>query len=199
MKFLEKPLNETLLNNLIFKIYKKIGWKISECVPKGAYVFISEHTSNWDAFHAFFYYKILDLNGYLAVAEEKTKFLPKWLVKKFRILAIPRNSEGMKILTDEIKKEKKSLYIAPEGTRSLTDGWKPGFHVIARKFNIPIVVVGVDYKNKELLTLGLVNAGNSLEETVERCVNVLNQYPHVLPLHKRNQSPRQVDPKYKKY
>ena len=199
MNFLNKPLNPTLVNNLLFYIYKKIGWKIGEYAHKDAYVFISEHTSNWDAFHGFFYYKLLDLNGYFAIAEEKTKFAPKWLVKKLRILAIPRNSDGMKILINEIKKEKKSLYIAPEGTRSLTPGWKPGFHAIARKFNIPIVIIGLDYKNKELLTLGTTNAGSSLEETVQNCVDILNKYPHVTPLYKKNQSPRQIDPKYKKY
>ena len=198
MKYLNEPVKKTIVNNLIFKLHKIIGWEMGEGPPPGSYIYISEHTSNWDFIHGIFYYKILNLNGYFAIAEEKTKYIPFNICKFFRILPIPRTSSGLKILIDELKKNNASIYIAPEGTRNLTDGWKPGFHVLAKKFKMPIVIVGVGYNIKKHLTLGIVDAGKDVEETIERCKAVLDANSNIAPLHPKKLSPRCLAEKYRK-
>lgn len=40
------------------------------------------------------------------------------------------------------------LAITPEGTRSANPNWKKGFYYIAQGANIPIVLIGIDYKKK---------------------------------------------------
>ena len=41
------------------------------------------------------------------------------------------------------------LVMAPEGTRSLTKGWKSGFYRIAREANVPVALAFVDYARRE--------------------------------------------------
>ena len=41
-----------------------------------------------------------------------------------------------------------TLVMAPEGTRSLTNGWKTGFYWIAMEAKVPIVCAFIDYGTK---------------------------------------------------
>ena len=43
------------------------------------------------------------------------------------------------------------LCITPEGTRSANPNWKKGFYYIAYKAHIPILLFGIDYKNKRII------------------------------------------------
>ena len=40
------------------------------------------------------------------------------------------------------------MAIAPEGTRKKVDSWRTGFYYIAKKANVPIVMITFDFKNK---------------------------------------------------
>ena len=192
MNYIKEPIKKTFINNILFKLHELTGWKIGESPHKKSYIYISEHTSYWDFFHGIFYYVLLDVDGYFVVAEEKIKYIPKKLVNYFRIIGIPRNSAGLSIIANELKKSGKSLYIAPEGTRSLTDGWKPGFHALARKFNMQIAVIGIDYKNKRNICLGVIDHGETAEETTKRCKDLIDSFPDFLPLHLEKRSPMQI-------
>jgi 1-acyl-sn-glycerol-3-phosphate acyltransferase len=44
--------------------------------------------------------------------------------------------------------EKMILAVAPEGTRSAIFPWKTGFLAIAHKANVPVVLIGFDFKEK---------------------------------------------------
>ena len=41
------------------------------------------------------------------------------------------------------------MVLAPEGTRKKVDTWKTGFYYIAKKANVPIVMITFDFKNKK--------------------------------------------------
>lgn len=45
-------------------------------------------------------------------------------------------------------RERLSLAITPEGTRSLTTRWHSGFLNIARQANLPIILAAIDFKRK---------------------------------------------------
>jgi 1-acyl-sn-glycerol-3-phosphate acyltransferase len=48
-------------------------------------------------------------------------------------------------------KEKFRLALSPEGTRKKTDKWKTGFYYIAKGANVPIVLVTLDFGNKQVV------------------------------------------------
>ena len=47
--------------------------------------------------------------------------------------------------------EQFSFALSPEGTRKRVEKLKTGFYFIARKANVPIIMVGLDYKNKSVV------------------------------------------------
>jgi 1-acyl-sn-glycerol-3-phosphate acyltransferase len=47
-------------------------------------------------------------------------------------------------------KEEFRLALSPEGTRKKVDQWKTGFYFIAKGANVPIVMVGLDFENKQI-------------------------------------------------
>ena len=51
------------------------------------------------------------------------------------------------------KHDKLQIALTPEGTRKRVTEWKKGFYYIALKANVPIVLVGLDYKRKAAIFL----------------------------------------------
>lgn len=49
------------------------------------------------------------------------------------------------------EKEEFRLALSPEGTREFTEKWKTGFYYIAKGANVPIVMFGFDFKNKQIV------------------------------------------------
>jgi 1-acyl-sn-glycerol-3-phosphate acyltransferase len=45
------------------------------------------------------------------------------------------------------------IALTPEGTRKRVTDWKKGFYYIALKANVPIVLIGLDYKRKVAIFL----------------------------------------------
>lgn len=57
----------------------------------------------------------------------------------------------------ELFRQKRHLHLAitPEGTRKRNPDWKLGFYYIAKKAGVPILIVALDYKVKEVKILDL--------------------------------------------
>ncbi|NVJ88236.1 MAG: 1-acyl-sn-glycerol-3-phosphate acyltransferase [Flavobacteriaceae bacterium] len=47
-------------------------------------------------------------------------------------------------------KEEFRLGLSPEGTRKKVDKWKTGFYYIAKGANVPVVMAGLDFENKQI-------------------------------------------------
>jgi len=146
-----------LLSKIIFRL---IGWKAKGTFnfPKKCIIIAAPHTSNWDFIIGRFYGYIAEINPkYLAKSE---LFLPI-LGTLFRLngaMPVDRNSKNN--LVDQIVEkfnisDSFMLGIAPEGTRSRVDKWKTGFYHIAYKSNVPILLLALDFKNKEI---GIINS-----------------------------------------
>ena len=43
------------------------------------------------------------------------------------------------------------LALSPEGTRKKVENWKTGFYYIAKKANVPIYSVALDFENKQII------------------------------------------------
>jgi 1-acyl-sn-glycerol-3-phosphate acyltransferase len=59
-------------------------------------------------------------------------------------------------LRNSITAENLVIALSPEGTRKKVDKLRTGFYFIAKKANVPIVMVGLDYSKKELECFGTV-------------------------------------------
>lgn len=130
------------------------GWKVRVTAPDypKAIICVAPHTSNWDF--------IIGKLAYASV-HRKAGFLMKksWfffpLGPIFRAMGgIPVSSgKGNESSVDNLVKlfkerDRLTLAITPEGTRSLTSHWRTGFLNIARMANIPIVLAAIDFKEK---------------------------------------------------
>lgn len=124
-----------------------------EPIPKKVYVVVP-HTSNMD-----FVLGML-VKTYLGIT---TNFLAKhslfwwpvgWFARKLGLLPIDRTKKNGFInqaiaLFDQ--KEKISIGVAAEGTRSHVDKLKSGFYHIARGANVPIILVTFDWANRQVI------------------------------------------------
>lgn len=140
------------LSRLILKL---VGWNVHVSVPDypKAIICVAPHTSNWDF-----------IIGKLAIASvnRKAGFLMKksWfffpLGSVFRAMGgipVSRGGKNNESSVDNLvqlfaSKDRLSLAITPEGTRSLTHQWRTGFINIAHIANVPILLAVIDFKEK---------------------------------------------------
>ena len=140
-------------------IYTKLlGWKIENLQPEvpKCIIAVAPHTSNFDF-----------IIGKLAYASlgRKTQFLMKKEWFFFPVGLIFRAMGGIPVtrskntsMTDTLaaefaKHDKLQIALTPEGTRKRVTEWKRGFYYIALKANVPIVLIGLDYKRKAAIFL----------------------------------------------
>ena len=63
-----------------------------------------------------------------------------------------------------IKRKSFRLCITPEGTRKRVEDWKKGFYYIALKANLPILLYGVDYKDKRIVCKKTIIPSGDIEK-----------------------------------
>lgn len=115
---------------------------------------VAPHTSNWDFFLGV---------AVLFALRIKIKFLGKHtifvpVVKQLLewIGGIPVDRRSAHGVVDQVvdafnSSDKMILAVAPEGTRSPIYPWKTGFLAIAHKAQIPVVLIGFDFKLKRIV------------------------------------------------
>lgn len=135
------------------------GWRTSMVFPYhhlGKYiVIVGPHTSNWDFIIGLAYRNILDMN-YVGFLAKHQLFKPPlgWIFRKLGGIPVDRTSSHN--LVDAVADlfaahERFAIAIAPEGTRKKVHKLKTGFYFIAAKAQVPIVMVGLDYRQKTVL------------------------------------------------
>lgn len=136
-------------------LLKRMGWVINGELPNlDKYIIIvAPHTSNWDF--------VICMTARVAL-KLKIKFLAKHPLFYFPFGILMRSFGGLPVhrdrhenLVDAVielfnQQQKLVLAIAPEGTRSPVKRWKQGFYHIAIGVKVPIVMIGPDYKSKQL-------------------------------------------------
>jgi 1-acyl-sn-glycerol-3-phosphate acyltransferase len=135
-----------------------MGWK-----PKGAFpyhikkyvVIVAPHTSAWDF--------VIGVLFRIALRLENAKYLGKKELFKppfgfiFRGLGgFPVDRSQSSNLVDEVvkifnSKDEFGIALSPEGTRARVDKLKTGFYHIAKQAHVPIIMVGLDFANKQVI------------------------------------------------
>tara|TARA_B100000989_G_C19351314_1_gene389210 strand:- start:146 stop:667 length:522 start_codon:yes stop_codon:yes gene_type:complete len=139
---------------------KVIRWRVVGTLPsEHKYVIIvAPHTSNWDFPLFIFVVSMLKLQPSVLIKHTVFRGPLNWFFRYCGGIPVNRKRGGS--LVDKIKKiyeerEKFSLIITPEGTRSANPNWKLGFHHIARAANVPILMVYVDSTSRTVGIEGL--------------------------------------------
>ncbi|PKH51854.1 acyltransferase [Tenacibaculum sp. Bg11-29] len=133
-----------------------LGWKFKGEFPKELkkYVLIGAPHTSWKDFLVGLFSK--NITGTkLNFVGKKSLFKPPFgfIFKALGGAPIDR-SKSMNVVDAIINvfnsKEEFRLAISPEGTRQFVEKWKTGFYYIATGANVPIVMLGFDFENKQV-------------------------------------------------
>lgn len=148
---------------LLLKLYWKLtGWKIAGTLPKEMkkmILVVAPHTSWKDLF--------VGLAARYELKIDHAHFLGKKELFEGPFGRLFRNLGGIPVdrfskqdnkqsIVDQAvrlfnENENFMLGISPEGTRKRVEKLKTGFYQIAKNANIPIILVGFDFKNKQVV------------------------------------------------
>ena len=149
------------------------GWRYRGEFPNRSKMIIAvaPHTSNWDFFVGLAVKFSLKL---------KIKFLGKHTIFVPLVDKVLRYWGGIPVerskshgVVDQLtqvfsQSEELVLCLSPEGTRKRIDKWKTGFIQIARSANVPILLVGLDYKRKIVEIGPLISVNDDIEEVLRQ-------------------------------
>ena len=144
---------------VIWKMYWRIGgWKIAGSFPyqfKKMVIIVAPHTSWVDLFVGFAARHALKINGAKFLGKQELFVGPLgWILRRLGGTPVDRFSKhGMveQVATLFAVNENFILAMAPEGTRKRVDKLRSGFYHIAKQAQVPIVPVGLDFENKQVL------------------------------------------------
>lgn len=166
-----------MLRYLYRFLLNQMGWKFEgsfEPRPPKFIVIVAPHTSNMDFVIGVMARSVLKLTS--------TKYLGKSQLFKFPHGFIFRALGGYPVdrtkhnnLVDAVvelfnSKDKFSIALAPEGTRSKVDRIKTGFYHIAKKAKVPIYLVGFDYNRKTIVIKEPMMPGEDVVEDFKHII-----------------------------
>ena len=143
-----------------FILINIIGWKIkgnltlSKNKIKKAIIIAAPHTHWLDLFLGILIRGSIGFKSNF-IAKKELFFFPLNIFLKL-IGGVPVNRSKKNNTVNEIvniynNKEEFIISLAPEGTRQKVSKFKTGFYHIAKEANIPIIMITMDYSNKQSL------------------------------------------------
>ena len=143
-----------------------MGWAldVTEAHPDKCIICLAPHTSNWDFIIGQLYARAEGMKANFLMKKEWF-FWPLGPIFR-RLGGIPvwrskHNSMTDNLAQTALQRQTFQLCITPEGTRARTTEWKKGFYYIALKAGIPILLYGIDYRDKLIsCTKTIVPDGN---------------------------------------
>lgn len=156
-----------------FIYFKILGWKLNGFFPKvdKCVVIVVPHTHWVDFFLGLLVRKVVDQEiNYIG---KKDLFKPPfgWFFRWTGGAPVDRSKNSNMVETIvRIFNEKKifRLALAPEGTRKKVEQLKTGFYHIAKKAQVPIVMVAFDFGKKEVKIAEPFHPTDNLEEDFKR-------------------------------
>ncbi|MEZ4516124.1 MAG: 1-acyl-sn-glycerol-3-phosphate acyltransferase [Chloroflexota bacterium] len=178
--------------DFFYGIMRAMGWRIEGVLPDVPKIVLvgAPHTANQD-----FFMSVLTA---LSVGVDM-KFVMKHTAFKGVVGSILRYLGGIGLDRDKTRnfvqqsvdqfnmREQMILALMPEGTRSVTAGWRSGFYYIAHGAGAVLVLITLDYSNK-VMRVGptIVPTGDyasDLPRIQSHYIGVMGKYPErTLPL-----------------
>lgn len=173
----------------LFKLWFKLNsWTFVGKSPKDIKKFIIiviPHTSNTDFFIGIMVRSVLQLYN--------TKFLAKSSLFKppfgfiFRWLGgYPVDRSKNNNLVDAVvdlfnSKESFSIALAPEGTRKKVKKLRMGFYYIAKKANVPIILIGFDFGAKRIVIDDPFYPSDDIENDFKKIITFFSKCKGAIP------------------
>jgi len=183
------PKRKNAFLKFLAKIYFSLfRWNVKGKIPdvEKAVVVVAPHTSNWDFVHLLMFSFLVEVK--VSWFGKHTIFRKPFgrLFKYFGGVPVDRSKHHSfvdKMVEEFEKREKFILALSPEGTRSPVKKWKSGFYYIASRLNIPVVLVGLDYKTKTINFLPPLYFDSSLgkEEALRKVKNLFSTFTAKYP------------------
>lgn len=169
---------------LLLRIYWKLsGWKIRGGFPyqqKKIVLAVGPHTSMFDVMIGFGARNHLNItHARFLGKKELFKGTLGWLLRKLGGTPVDRHSkqgvveQAAALFTAN---ENFLLALAPEGTRAKVKSLRTGFYHIARSAQVPILPVGLDFKNKEVVIGELLYPGNDEQADFKKILSFLSTF-----------------------
>lgn len=132
-----------------------LGWQVKGEFPadKKCVICVAPHTSNWDFFIAIFAVLAMDIKLVWGAKHQIFIWPIKSLLGGLGGMPINRKQAGGVVgqIVNEFKQSESMVFaLAPEGTRHHVPKWKNGFLRIAKEAQVPVYLVHLDYKKKEM-------------------------------------------------
>lgn len=121
-------------------------------VPKAVYI-AAPHTSNWDGIWTLVFKVAAGIDVKFFAKDSLFWFPLGTLLQALGGIPLDRSRADSAVsLAVKMFAAHDSFYfgLAPEGTRSLRDGWKTGFYRMALEANVPVFLGFLDYPSKRV-------------------------------------------------
>lgn len=145
-----------------------LGWKIIGKFPdiKKSIVIFAPHTSYFDALYGKLFLNEIGIT-HIILAKKELFFFPMNILMKL-YGAIPvrgvKDKNAIYCVSHMIEKPQNlHIILSPEGTRKKNIKWNNGFYYISNKTKVPIVVVYLDYKKKEIGIKGVLDSHENIK------------------------------------
>lgn len=157
------------------------GWTIVGGLPDvpKAVVIAAPHTSNWDGLWALTYKVAVGLDVHFFAKKSLFWFPLGTLLRALGGVPLDRSKAKSAVAqaVDMFHSEESFYFaLAPEGTRSLREGWKTGFYRIAADAGVPIYLGMIDYRKKHVGVTERLELSGDVEADLQRCADY---YEHI--------------------
>lgn len=138
-------------------ILSLFGWEViveEKPLPKKFVAAVVPHTSNWDFPLGLLARNVLGVD--IKYVGKDSLFKPPLGFIFYWLGGYPVDRSKRQHFVDSVvdifnQKDEFAIVLAPEGTRKKVDRLKTGFYYIAKKANIPILLVKFDYGHKKVV------------------------------------------------
>lgn len=162
---------------MLQKICSKVlfGWfrfteTVTEPMPDKCIIALAPHTSNWDFIIGNLYSHAKGFHSDFLMKKEWF-FWPMGILMR-ALGGIPVYRSKQMRSTDIIAAQARDaktfrLCITPEGTRKAQPEWKKGFYYIALKAGIPILLYGLDFKERRIVCTKTIIPNGDIEAQMQ--------------------------------
>ena len=166
VKAIEK--RQTFLQGLSQAILAIFGWQIIGLFPdEDKYIIVgAPHTTNWD----FVFMLLLRYAAGINIHFVGKSSLFRWPFGFFmrRLGGIPVDRTSRNKFVEQIidlinRNDQLILAITPEGTRGKTTYWRSGFYYMALGANVPILLVSIDYQQRQIEIGPLIHPSGDIQ------------------------------------
>lgn len=162
------PHNLPMWQRLARRLLSAMGWQLQGQLPNQArmVIAVAPHTSNWDFVITMAMALALGVN--ISFLGKHSIFIGPFgsLLRRFGGIAVQRHSaHGVVAQLVERFEQQQSLLlgIAPEGTRQKVAQFKSGFWQIAKGAGVPILLLGIDFKTKQVVVGDLLTPSDDFQ------------------------------------